>query len=197
MTKGSDKTRPDPSRDADAYALNRRTVAAILYAVDVDDREKLIELMEPLHPTDIADLLEQINSYDRSRLIRLYDKEFDGDILSELDESVREEVIGVLKPDVLAEAVRDWKATMLLTCWKIWKSRSRRLFWTRLKIPSGLRRNRRCPIRKTRRAALCSEKLSWHPSTGRWVRRSTSCAPKTTCPSNFITSFWLIPASSP
>ena len=110
MTKGTDKTRPDPSRDADAYALNRRTVAAILYAVDVDDREKLIELMEPLHPADIADLLEQINSYDRSRLIRLYDKEFDGDILSELDESVREEVIGVLKPDVLAEAVRDMES---------------------------------------------------------------------------------------
>ena len=110
MTKGTDKTRPDPFRDADAYALNRRTVAAILYAVDVDDREKLIELMEPLHPADIADLLEQINSYDRSRLIRLYDKEFDGDILSELDESVREEVIGVLKPDVLAEAVRDMES---------------------------------------------------------------------------------------
>ena len=44
---------------------------------------------------------------DRSRLIRLYDREFDGDILSELDESIREEVIGVLTPQVLAEAVRD------------------------------------------------------------------------------------------
>ena len=30
-----------------------------------------------------------------ARLIRLYDKEFDGDILSELDEAVREEVISV------------------------------------------------------------------------------------------------------
>ena len=52
-----------------------------------DDRDKLIELMEPLHPADIADLLEQINPHDRARLIRLYDKEFDGDILSELDEA--------------------------------------------------------------------------------------------------------------
>ena len=110
MTTGTDEARPDQPRDEDAYALDRRTVAAILYAVDVDDREKLIELMEPLHPADIADLLEQINSYDRSRLICLYDKEFDGDILSELDESVREEVIGVLKPDVLAEAVRDMES---------------------------------------------------------------------------------------
>ncbi len=110
MTTGSDEARPDQPRDDDAYALDRRTVAAILYAVDVDDRAKLIELMEPLHPADIADLLEQINPYDRARLIRLYDKEFDGDILSELDEAVREEVIAVLKPDVLAEAVREMES---------------------------------------------------------------------------------------
>ncbi|SDW66196.1 magnesium transporter [Ruegeria halocynthiae] len=110
MTTGTDEARPDQPREEDAYALDRRAVAAILYAVEVEDRIKLIELMEPLHAADIADLLEQINPYDRARLIRLYDKEFDGDILSELDESVREEVIGVLKPDVLAEAVRDMES---------------------------------------------------------------------------------------
>ncbi|KIC43301.1 magnesium transporter [Ruegeria sp. ANG-R] len=110
MTTGNDEARPDLPREEDAYALDRRTVAAILYAVDVEDRAKLIELMEPLHAADIADLLEQINPYDRSRLIRLYDREFDGDILSELDESVREEVIQVLKPDILAEAVRDMES---------------------------------------------------------------------------------------
>ncbi len=110
MTTGSDEAGHDQPRDEDVYALDRRTVAAILYAVEVEDRAKLIELMEPLHAADIADLLEQINPYDRSRLIRLYDKEFDGDILSELDEAVREEVIGVLKPDILAEAVREMES---------------------------------------------------------------------------------------
>ena len=107
MTTGSDEARPDQPQDEDAYALDPRTVEAILYAVEVEDRARLIELMEPLHAADIADLLEQISPFDRAGLIRLYDKEFDGDILSELDESVREEVIDVLKPDVLAEAVRD------------------------------------------------------------------------------------------
>ena len=110
MTTGYDEPVTDPAIDDDVYALDRRTVAAILYAVDVEDRDKLIELMDPLHPADIADLLEQINPYDRGRLIRLYDKEFDGDILSELDEAVREEVISVLRPDVLAEAVRDMES---------------------------------------------------------------------------------------
>tara|TARA_R110002110_G_scaffold106423_27_gene266867 strand:+ start:1367 stop:2767 length:1401 start_codon:yes stop_codon:yes gene_type:complete len=89
------------------YALEPKKVAAVLYAVDIDDREKLIELMEPLHAADIADLLEQVNAFDRSRLIRLYGMEFDGEILSELDESIREDVIAVLTPQVLTQAVRE------------------------------------------------------------------------------------------
>ncbi|MEP5008729.1 magnesium transporter [Roseobacter sp.] len=91
----------------DAYVLDPKAIAAILYAVDIDDSAKLTDLMEPLHAADIADLLEQINAFDRSRLIRLYGREFDGEILSELDESIREEVIGVLTPQVLTQAVRD------------------------------------------------------------------------------------------
>jgi magnesium transporter len=97
----------DGVREDDAYLLSRKNVSAILYAVDIEDKAKLSELMDPLHAADIADLLEQISAFDRSRLIRLYDREFDGEILSELDESIREEVISVLTPQVLAEAVRD------------------------------------------------------------------------------------------
>ncbi len=107
----SQDTTTDPeetSREDDrAYALDRRNVVAILDAVDAEDRDLLIDLMEPLHAADIADLLEQIHASDRVRLVRLYDREFDGDILSELEEGVREDIIGMLTPQVLAEAVRD------------------------------------------------------------------------------------------
>ncbi|MEP1768674.1 MAG: magnesium transporter [Sulfitobacter sp.] len=91
----------------EAYKLDKRNVAAILYAVDIEDRDKLVELMEPLHAADIADLLEQINAFDRTRLIRLFGQEFDGEILSELDDSIRDEVIGILAPQVLQEAMRE------------------------------------------------------------------------------------------
>jgi len=108
MSTDTDVTAPDADgKDEDkGYVLESKDVSAILYAVDIDDREQLVALMEPLHAADIADLLEQVNAYDRARLIRLYDREFDGEILSELDESIREEVIAVLKPAVLADAVR-------------------------------------------------------------------------------------------
>ncbi|SMO72354.1 magnesium transporter [Thalassovita litoralis] len=101
-----DDTQPEV-HDEDSYVLDRKSVAAILYSVDVGDAEQLKQLMEPLHAADIADLLEQLNTYDRRRLVELYDQEFDGEILSELDEGIREEIISVLKPDVLAEAVRE------------------------------------------------------------------------------------------
>jgi magnesium transporter len=97
----------DSAREDEVYLLSHKNISAILYAVDIEDKAKLSELMEPLHAADIADLLEQISAFERSRLIRLYDREFVGEILSELDESIREEVIGVLTPQVLAEAVRD------------------------------------------------------------------------------------------
>lgn len=106
MSTGDETIRTDKGQD-DAYMLDRRRVAQILYAVDTNDKAELANLMEPLHAADIADLLEQVNAYDRARLIRLYDREFDGEILSELDEAIREEVIAILNPQVLAEAVRD------------------------------------------------------------------------------------------
>ena len=103
----TEETAEDAQKAEQEFGVGPKTVASILYAVEIDDRDRLIELMEPLHPADIADLLEQINPYERTRLIRLYDREFDGDILSELDESIREEVIAILTPQVLSQAVRE------------------------------------------------------------------------------------------
>ncbi|PZX18442.1 magnesium transporter [Palleronia aestuarii] len=97
---------PEREIEDDAYALDGETVRAIRDAVEGDDGAALKALMAPLHPADIADLLEQMDQGPRHRLIDLYGQDFDGEILSELDESVREDVIAALSPRVLTEAVR-------------------------------------------------------------------------------------------
>lgn len=104
--KGPEEDREE-TREDDAYVLNPQAVARIMFAVDTGDQELLWAEMEPLHAADIADLLEQINAFDRRRLVELYGEEFDGDLLTELDDSIREEVIGILNPTVLADAVRE------------------------------------------------------------------------------------------
>ncbi len=106
MSTGDDSRGSDQYSD-DGYDLDRKHVAKILLAVDRDDRPALMDLLEDLHAADIADLLEQVNTQDRAGLIRLYGRAFDGEILSELDESIREEVIAILNPTVLADAVRE------------------------------------------------------------------------------------------
>ena len=91
--------------DNGAYQLDRRDVTKILYALDLQESDQLIAAIDALHPADIADLLKQINPYYKSRLISLCDREFDGEILAELKEGLGEEIIGLLKPIVLAYAV--------------------------------------------------------------------------------------------
>lgn len=81
--------------------------AAILLATEAGDAAALRALLGPLHPADIADLIEQINAADRRALLALWSGEMDGEILSELDEAIREEVIDLLPRAVLREAMRD------------------------------------------------------------------------------------------
>ncbi|WP_116083704.1 magnesium transporter [Tropicimonas sp. IMCC34011] len=94
-------------REAGQYTLDGPFTRNVLEAVEVEDAERLAELLEPLHPADMADLLEQIEGWQRADLLRVYGGRLDGAVLSELDESLREEVIHLLPPDVLSEAVRE------------------------------------------------------------------------------------------
>lgn len=95
------------TREEDEYSLDPRLVEAILAAVEKGDAGAVEGLMQPLHAADIADLLEQISPAERAALVKLWSAGFDGDILSELDESIREEVIEALPHEVLTEAVRE------------------------------------------------------------------------------------------
>mgnify|MGYP000433399152 CR=1 FL=1 len=96
----------DRNRD-DAYDLNPHVVDAVLSALDADDRGAVRELLAPIHAADVADLLEQISSADRERLIRALGRDLEGETLPELDESVRDEVLEYVEDDVLADAVKD------------------------------------------------------------------------------------------
>ncbi|WGV17641.1 magnesium transporter [Fuscovulum ytuae] len=87
--------------------LDDARVEAIRAAVAAGDRALVLGLVEPLHAADIADFLEQVETEERRGFLALYSGEIDGDLLSEIDETIREEVIESLPAEVVAEAVRD------------------------------------------------------------------------------------------
>ena len=107
MLNDEDTNASDLSSKDTSYVLDKHKMAVVLSALASGNRVNLTEVLEPLHPADIADLIEQLSTTDRARFIRLYDKEFYGEILAEIDEHIREEVISELSPDVLVEAVRN------------------------------------------------------------------------------------------
>lgn len=97
------ETRPDENRDE----VNPELIEAVLDAVEASDSVQVSELLEPLHAADVADLIEQIAPSEREALVEVWGEQIDGEVLSELDESIREPLIEKLPPDVLAGAMRE------------------------------------------------------------------------------------------
>ena len=99
--------RSEPEAREGRVHLDHAVVEAVLEAVEAGDAAAVAALLEPLHPADIADLIEQVGPAQRRALLALYAVEIDGEILSEIDESIREDVIEAMPRAVLAEAVRE------------------------------------------------------------------------------------------
>ena len=91
----------------EAWGITERLLGDVLAAVEAEDGAALSALLDDLHAADVAHLLEQIDARDRRALLTAWPGGLDGEVLSELDESLREEVIEQLAPTELAEAVRD------------------------------------------------------------------------------------------
>ena len=91
----------------EAFGVTDRMATEVVEAVSQGDASGVSELLDPLHPADIAHLIEQLDGRDRRDLLDVWQGGMDGEVLSELDDSLREEVIKSLAPAELAEAVRE------------------------------------------------------------------------------------------
>ncbi len=90
-----------------AYEIDSTLIDTVLYAIETNDRDMLVGLLEPFHAADIADLLEQINSKERAAFVALWGEDFDGEVLAEIDEGLLDDVFEGLSDEVVTEAVKD------------------------------------------------------------------------------------------
>lgn len=90
-----------------AYEIDGTLIDTVLFAIETNDRDMLVALLEPFHAADIADLLEQINSKERAAFVALWGKDFDGEVLAEIDEGLLGDVFEKLSDEVVFEAVKD------------------------------------------------------------------------------------------
>lgn len=79
----------------------------VIDAMEAGDTERLREFVEELHYADFADLLERLSLDDRTRLIEITRDIFDPEVLSELDDTVRETVLEALGVQHAADAISE------------------------------------------------------------------------------------------
>lgn len=83
--------------------LRPEYVDEVLGKLEAGDAEGVRALVEPLHPADIADLFELVDREERRALAAALADLLDGDVLAEMNEWVREELIDELEPHQVAE----------------------------------------------------------------------------------------------
>jgi magnesium transporter len=83
--------------------LKPEFVRAVMERVEAGDAEAARAMLDPLHPADVADLFELLDSDDRRSLAAALADLLDGDVLAEMNEHVREELIDALDPHQVAD----------------------------------------------------------------------------------------------
>jgi magnesium transporter len=97
---------PEERMDEDDR-LKPEFVRSVLERVEAGDTDGARALVEPLHPADKADLFELVNSDERRALASALANLLDGDVLAEMNDWVREELIDALEPHEVAEIAGD------------------------------------------------------------------------------------------
>ncbi|MFL6755750.1 MAG: magnesium transporter [Sphingomicrobium sp.] len=83
--------------------LRSKFVDKVLDAVDAGDDETARRLVEPLHPADVADLIELAASDEREGLVKALAGIVSPDVLAEMNEYVREGLLDELEPQQVAD----------------------------------------------------------------------------------------------
>jgi len=100
---------PEPLDAAAASAIDEEDrlrpefVERVLDAVEAGDDETARELVAPLHPADVADLIELAARDEREGLVKALAGIVSPDVLAEMNDFVREDLLDELEPQQLAD----------------------------------------------------------------------------------------------
>ncbi|MBL4718051.1 MAG: magnesium transporter [Erythrobacter sp.] len=97
--------RIDDERMDEENTLKAEFVRSVADALNEGDGKAVYELVEPLHPADIADLLELFEREERYQLAATITDLMTSDVVAELNDYVREDMMEALPPEAVAQIV--------------------------------------------------------------------------------------------
>ena len=104
-----DGARPDDRIDDERHDEENRLkpeyFRAVRDALEEGDKNAVYDLVEPLHPADIADLLELLDRDERTELATAITDLMTSDVIAELNDHVREDMMEALPAGAVADIV--------------------------------------------------------------------------------------------
>jgi magnesium transporter len=90
---------------SEKVALTPELVRALLESLEQGKSNEVRAHLDTLHAADLADLISLVRADERRALVQFLGSDLDPQVLSELDEGVRDEVLPQLNPEAIASAV--------------------------------------------------------------------------------------------
>jgi magnesium transporter len=101
----------DAPQETAAHEAGSAPTSELLHAVsealEAHDKDKFRNLLSDVQGPDLADLIELLGPEERVALIQALGADFDFEVLTEVDEKVRDQISEALPNDVLAKAVTE------------------------------------------------------------------------------------------
>ena len=88
-------------------AVRADFVERVQQAITTEDSAALRELLGDLHQADVGDLIEALEPDQRPELVKLMGRDLDFTALTEVEDTVREQILAELPPGAVAEGVRE------------------------------------------------------------------------------------------
>jgi magnesium transporter len=115
MVNDADTTpAPQALRDEDGV-VRADYLARVADAIAATDSQTLRELVSDLHEADVGALIEALDADLRPRLVAVMGHDFDFSALTEIDDTVREEILEELPAETVAEGVRELESDDAVT----------------------------------------------------------------------------------
>ncbi len=105
----TDQATVTDDRAGEDYGLSHEMLQAVEDALDAYNLQGVEKLVVPLHSADMADLLEQLHPDDRRTVVGIIRPHLieDAEVLTYLDEDVRDQVMELLAPEEIATALAE------------------------------------------------------------------------------------------
>lgn len=87
------------------FKLSEELIENVQLLIEGTKDSELLELLEEVHYADVAEIIDDLNLEEATYLIKLLDSEKTSDVLTELDDDVREKILENLSAKEIAEEI--------------------------------------------------------------------------------------------